>query len=99
VAGRRRRAKAALKAVVDDRTSAETRLTKASTQRSTQSAEIARMEKEMEEKKKSLDVAAKEEGWLKDRVKLRKTQVDMLEKRLKDGWDDEKRGAQNNGST
>lgn len=95
VAGRRRRAKAALKAVSDDRTSAETRFTKASMQRSTLSAEIARMEKELEEKKKSLDVAVKEEGWLKDRLKLRKTQEEMLQKRLKDGWEDEKEaGAQ-----
>ena len=47
------------------------------------------MEKELAEKKKSLDVAQKEEGWLKDRVKLRQLQQVELRNRMDDGWVDE----------
>jgi len=89
VAGRRRRAKAALRAVTDDVSSAEKRLERATQQRTALATDIARMEKELAEKKKSLDVAQKEEGWLKDRVKLRQLQQTELRKRLDDGWDDE----------
>ena len=89
IAGRRRRAKAALRAVTDDVSSAEKRLERATQQRTALATEIARMEKELAEKKKSLDVAQKEEGWLKDRVKLRAEQQTELRKRLDDGWDDE----------
>eukprot|EP00565_Helicotheca_tamesis_P007359 CAMPEP_0185724716 /NCGR_PEP_ID=MMETSP1171-20130828/1116_1 /TAXON_ID=374046 /ORGANISM="Helicotheca tamensis, Strain CCMP826" /LENGTH=340 /DNA_ID=CAMNT_0028392635 /DNA_START=32 /DNA_END=1054 /DNA_ORIENTATION=- len=88
-AGRRRRAKAALKAVSEDKVSAETRLSRASTQRTGLAAEIARMEKELAEKQKSLDVVEKEESWLKNRVELRKTQENMLTGRLDKGWPDE----------
>ena len=88
-AGRRRRAKAALRAVTDDVSSAEKRLERATQQRTALATEIARMEKELAEKKKSLDVAQKEEGWLKDRVKLRAEQQTELRKRLDNGWDDE----------
>lgn len=89
IAGRRRRAKAALRAVTDDVSSAEKRLERATQQRTALATEIARMEKELAEKKKSLDVAQKEEGWLKDRVKLRAEQQTELRKRLDNGWDDE----------
>jgi hypothetical protein len=90
VTGRRSRTKAALRAVKDDLASAEKRLEKAIDQRTTLAAEISRMEKELTEKKKSLDVAVKEEGWLKDRTMLRKQQTDLLNKRMTDGWADEK---------
>ena len=90
ISGRRRRAKSALKVVTDNLASEEGRLTKTSMQRSELEAEIARMEKELAEKQKSLDVATKEEVWLTDRVRLRKTQEEMLKTRLDNGWDDEK---------
>jgi hypothetical protein len=89
IKGRRRRAKAALRAVTDDASSADKRLERATQQRTALATEIARMEKELAEKKKSLDVAQKEEGWLKDRVKLRQLQQVELRKRMDDGWDDE----------
>lgn len=89
IKGRRRRAKAALRAVIDDASSADKRLERATQQRTALATEIARMEKELAEKKKSLDVAQKEEGWLKDRVKLRQLQQVELRKRIDDGWDDE----------
>ena len=89
IQGRRRRAKAALRAVTDDASSADKRLERATQQRTALATEIARMEKELAEKKKSLDVAQKEEGWLKDRVKLRHLQQVELRKRMDDGWVDE----------
>jgi len=89
ISGRRRRAKAAVRTVSDDVTSAERRLSRATQQRSTLAVEIARMEKELAEKKKSLDVAEKEEGWLKERVALRKEQQAALNQRLDNGWEDE----------
>ena len=73
----------------DDASSADKRLERATQQRTALATEIARMEKELAEKKKSLDVAQKEEGWLKDRVKLRQLQQVELRKRIDDGWDDE----------
>ena len=97
-AGRRRRSKAAFKVIMDDQASLEGRLTKTSTQRSGLAAEIARMEKELAEKRKSFDVAANEEEWLNDRVGLRKTQEEMLRTRLDIGWDDEKETADGDSS-
>uniref|UniRef100_A0A7S4SWC0 GOLD domain-containing protein n=1 Tax=Ditylum brightwellii TaxID=49249 RepID=A0A7S4SWC0_9STRA len=88
-AGRRRRARSALKTVTEDKMSAETRLSRAVAQRTGLAAEISRMEKELAEKKKSLDVVAKEEGWLKNRVELRLTQENILNGRLTKGWPDE----------
>ena len=38
---------------------------------------------------RALKRAQKEEGWLKDRVKLRAEQQTELRKRLDNGWDDE----------
>jgi hypothetical protein len=54
--GRRRRAKACLKAVEDDLKSAEKRLTSTSHQKSTLEAELLALQKQLEEKKKSLEV-------------------------------------------
>jgi len=88
-AGRRRRATSALKTLQGDKASASSRLSKASAQKVTLSTEISRMEKELEEKKNSLEVATNEEEWLRKRVTLREDQEKMLNSRLNDGWEDE----------
>jgi hypothetical protein len=44
----------------------------------------------LEEKKKSLEVAEKEEKWWINRVKLRKEQKELLKKGLTEGWEDER---------
>ena len=88
-AGRRRRAKACMKAVDDDLKSAEQRLEAATQQKTNLATEIEKLAKELEEKKKSLQVATKEEKWLKERVSLRKDQRKLLQDRLTNGWDDE----------
>jgi predicted nucleic acid-binding Zn-ribbon protein len=90
LAGRRRRAKACQKAIEDDLISAKQRLGAASTQKSSLQDQIAKLEKQVAEKKKSLEVVAKEESWLKTRVDLRMQQKGLLATRLTKGWDDEK---------
>jgi hypothetical protein len=87
--GRRRRAKAASKVVVDDLGSAKERLASASFQKVALDTEIAKLEALLEEKKKALETAVKEEDWLLKRVQLRTDQQDLLEKRLAGGWADE----------
>ncbi|KAI2513236.1 hypothetical protein MHU86_1274 [Fragilaria crotonensis] len=89
LAGRRRRAKACQKAIEDDLTSAQQRLDAASAQKASLENDIAKLEKQLAEKTKSLDVVAKEESWLKSRVDLRLQQQDLLVTRLKSGWEDE----------
>ena len=90
IAGRQRRAKACLKAVDEDKKSAEQRLKAATQQKSTLTTEVERLTKELEEKKKSMAVATKEETWLKERVALRNAQNKLLDDRLTNGWEDEK---------
>lgn len=90
-AGRRRRASSALQTLLDDKASAETRLAKASTTRLTLSDEVQELERELEEKKKSLLVAQNEEDWLTKRVTLRDEQLEMLNSRLENGWEDEEK--------
>jgi septal ring factor EnvC (AmiA/AmiB activator) len=89
VDGRRRRAKACTKAVDDDLKSAEQRLEAATQQKVTLASDIEKLQKELEDKKRSLQVAAKEESWLKDRVLLRQEQRKLLAYRLTKGWEDE----------
>jgi hypothetical protein len=89
LAGRRRRAKACQKAIKDDLTSAQQRLDAASAQKASLENDIAKLEKQLAEKVKSLDVVAKEESWLKSRVDLRLQQQELLVARLKNGWEDE----------
>jgi len=88
-AGRRRRAQACLKAVEDDLKTASSRLEAASQQKSTLQEEVAKLMKELEEKKKAWKVAEKEEAWLKERKTLRVEQQKLLKHRLKNGWSDE----------
>lgn len=87
--GRRRRARSAIKAVEDDKASAIQRQEKASHFRECLAEDVEKLERELEEKKKSLDVASKEEEYLIQRVELRKTQEQMLNDRLNNGWNDE----------
>lgn len=51
--------------------------------------DIERLETELVEKRKSLGVVEKEEGWLKQRVQLRDVQESLLTRRLVEGWEDE----------
>ena len=51
---------------------------------------ILRLERELAEKKKSMDVIAKEEKWLEKKLAVRDEQITMLSQRLKEGWADEK---------
>lgn len=88
-AGRRRRAKACMKAVEEDLKSADQRLEAATQQKTSLASDIEKLAKELEEKKKSLQVATKEESWLKDRVALRQDQKKLLTDRLTRGWEDE----------
>jgi chromosome segregation ATPase len=89
MSGRRRRCKASLTVVQEDLSSGQERLQATLSQKSTLESEIAKLMKELEEKKKSLQVAEKEEEWLMTRVKLRKEQEELLNKRLTEGWEDE----------
>jgi chromosome segregation ATPase len=76
--------------VEEDLSSAQERLAATLSQKKTLEQEVAKLEKELEEKKKSLEVAEKEEKWLINRVKLRKEQKELLKKRLTEGWEDER---------
>jgi predicted nucleic acid-binding Zn-ribbon protein len=88
-ASRRRRAQACLKAVEVDLQTAVSRLDAASQQKELLEEEVARLAKELEEKKKAWQVAEKEETWLKERKALRLEQQKLLRQRLKNGWPDE----------
>ena len=89
MAGRRRRAKACLKAVQEDAVSAKKRYASATEQRLAVQNELDALYRQMEQKKKALEVVTKEEEWLKDRVALRNAQTKALTQRLDEGWPDE----------
>lgn len=89
VNGRRIRAKSALSVVQKDKDSAEVRLESVSAKYGTLLQDIERLETELVEKRKSLGVVEKEEGWLKQRVQLRDVQESLLTRRLVEGWEDE----------
>jgi septal ring factor EnvC (AmiA/AmiB activator) len=89
MAGRRRRAKACVKAVDEDLKSADDRLAKAQDQRADLEEELEELKKQMKQKQKSLKVVETEEKWLVERVGLRKEQQDLLQQRLTQGWTDE----------
>ena len=88
-AGRRRRAQACLKAVEDDLKTASSRLEAATQQKIFLQEEVAKLMKELEEKKKAWQVSEKEEVWLKERRALRVEQQKLLKHRLQNGWSDE----------
>lgn len=89
-AGRRRRAKACLKAVTNDHDSADKRRRAAGDQRTLLESELEELRLEVAQKSKSLQAAVDEEKWCTDRLKLRTEQKKLLDGRLQDGWEDEK---------
>lgn len=96
-AGRRRRAKACLKAVAEDAKSANKRYTSATEQKVSIEKELEALYQQIESKKKALAVVKKEETWLKDRVAVREAQTKALVQRLEVGWPDETDGDHENG--
>eukprot|EP01083_Nonionella_stella_P048997 130702_1 len=97
VSGRKLRAKTALKIVSKDRVSAEERLENVGEKHQNAVSEFQRLEKELEEIRKSLGVFEKEGAWLKNRVQLRSVQEDLLNRRLTNGWEDENDSSNGNG--
>jgi len=93
-AGRRRRARACLKAVTDDFKSADKRRRAAGDQLTVLETELEELRLELAQKTKSLQAAKDEERWCTDRLKLRTEQKTLLEDRLEHGWDDEKSSEQ-----
>ena len=89
VKGRRLRAKKALEVVSKDLEEIEGRYENASQKKFELEEQIHKLEKELVEKKKSLDVVLKEESWLEKRRNVRSEQINMLNRRLEKGWDDE----------
>jgi len=89
-AGRRRRAKACLKAVGDDLKSADKRRRAANDQLTLLETELEELKLEIAQKAKSLQAAKEESKWCADRVNLRTEQKNLLEDRLENGWEDER---------
>lgn len=90
VTGRRLRAKKALEVVTKERDELEDRYRVATDKRAGLEDEVFKLEKELAEKKKALDVVATEEAWLEKRRGVRDEQIRLLTQRLDKGWDDEK---------
>lgn len=90
VKGRRLRAKKALEVVTKDKGEMEERYETASSKRTELEREIKKLEAEVEEKRKSLDVVSTEEKWLEKKRVVRAEQMKLLNQRLKKGWGDEK---------
>lgn len=89
-AGRRRRAKACLKAVGDDLKSADKRRRAANDQLTLLETELEELKLEMSQKSKSLQAVKDEAKWCVERVEVRMEQKTLLEGRLENGWEDEK---------
>ena len=90
ITGRRLRAKKALEIITKDKAEMDERYETAAQKRSELEEAILHLEKELAEKKKSLDVIVKEESWLEKKLAVRDDQVTKLNERLKNGWSDEK---------
>ena len=93
--GRRRRAKACLKAVGDDLEAAEKRRRGANDQITMLESELEELKIEIAQKAKSLQAAKDESKWCTDRVNLRTEQKSLLDDRLVNGWADEQALAEN----
>mmetsp|Transcript_15798 Transcript_15798/g.39700 ORF Transcript_15798/g.39700 Transcript_15798/m.39700 type:complete len:286 (-) Transcript_15798:210-1067(-) len=89
-AGRRRRAKACLKAVGDDLTSADKRRRAANDQLTLLETELEELKLEMAQKAKNLQAVRDESKWCTERVQLRTDQKSLLQDRLENGWEDER---------
>lgn len=90
IKGRRLRAKKALEVVNKDKKEMEEKYEMATTKRTELEREVKKLEAELEEKKKSLDVVSTEEKWLEKKQVVRVEQIKLLNKRLQKGWGDEK---------
>lgn len=90
VKGRRLRAKKALEVVTRDGEEMAERYEAAAQKRAGLEEDINKLEKELAEKKKSLDVVSTEEKWLERKRAVRNEQIRMLNQRIEHGWDDEK---------
>mmetsp|Transcript_22194 Transcript_22194/g.48302 ORF Transcript_22194/g.48302 Transcript_22194/m.48302 type:complete len:305 (-) Transcript_22194:659-1573(-) len=88
-AGRRRRAKACLRAVEVDLTAADKRRKAAGDQLTLLETELEELRREVAQKSKSLQAVRDEEKWCTDRVKLRTEQKNLLGNRIQNGWEDE----------
>lgn len=88
--GRRRRAKACLKAVENDLETSQTRFQAASDERTLLETELEQLKLEVAQKEKTLKSVVEEEKMCKNRVSVRQEQIQLLESRLKNGWQDEK---------
>ncbi len=89
-AGRRRRAKACLKAVGDDLISADKRRRAANDQLTLLETELEELKLEVAQKAKNLQAVRDEKKWCTERVQLRMEQKNLLEDRLENGWEDER---------
>lgn len=90
VTGRRLRAKKALEAIRKNHAELDERYESAAQKRSELEDAILHLEKELAEKKKSMDVVVKEEQWLEKKLAIRDEQIELLSQRLQNGWADEK---------
>lgn len=90
VRGRRLRAKKALEVLTKDEQELEERYDSAARKRTDLEDELKKLEKEIAEKRKSLDVVSTEEKWLEKKRAVRAEQVTALNERLENGWADEK---------
>ncbi|KAL7544069.1 hypothetical protein ACHAXR_013573 [Thalassiosira sp. AJA248-18] len=90
IKGRRLRAKKALEVVTKDNREMEERYETATQTRSNLEAEVKKLEKEIAEKMKALDVVSTEEKWLEKKRVVRAEQIKLLNSRLEKGWGDEK---------
>lgn len=90
IKGRRLRAKKALTVITKDMNDMIQRYEASSAEHTTLENEVNKLEKELEEKKKSLAKTIREEEWLEKKNKVRSEQIKLLNLRLKKGWADEK---------
>lgn len=90
VRGRRLRAKKALEVVTKDNDEMKERHGETTEKREGLEVEVKKLEKELEEKRKSLEVLSTEENWLEKKRDVREKQIKLLNRRIKKGWGDEK---------
>jgi septation ring formation regulator EzrA len=95
MAGRRRRAKACLRAIDDDCKAKQSRYRAAQDQRMLLETELEQLKLEIQQKEKQLKGVMEEETWCKGRLALRQEQIQQLKRRLEHGWEDEPKQATN----
>ena len=90
VVGRRLRARKALETVTADVRDMREELTTTSTGKVETGKEVERLERALADAREELAKLTIREGALVKKIDVRSRQIDMLENRLKNGWDDEK---------